>query len=220
MKPGLFITFEGSEGCGKSTQIGLLEERLKKEGRDVLRLREPGGTELGEKIRNLFQHDEAGEGMSPETELLLVNASRAQLVREKIRPALERGEIVLCDRFYDSTVAYQGYGRGLDLALVRRVIDVAVGDTRPDRTFLISLPRQLAEHRLKIRSALDEWSDDRMEKSERDFFERVEEGFFDLNANEGERIHLIEGSRAIEVVHEEIWAEVETMLAAGEGRGL
>lgn len=220
MKPGLFITFEGSEGCGKSTQIGLLEERLKKEGRDVLRLREPGGTELGEKIRNLFQHDEAGEGMSPETELLLVNASRAQLVREKIRPALERGLVVLCDRFYDSTIAYQGYGRGLDLALVRRVIDVAVGDTRPDRTFLISLPRQLAEHRLKIRSALDEWSDDRMEKSERDFFERVEEGFFDLNANEGERVHLVEGSRAIEVVHEEIWAEVETMLAAGEGRGL
>ena len=220
MKPGLFITFEGSEGSGKSTQIGLLEERLKKEGRDVLRLREPGGTELGEKIRNLFQHDEAGEGMSPETELLLVNASRAQLVREKIRPALERGLVVLCDRFYDSTIAYQGYGRGLDLALVRRVIDVAVGDTRPDRTFLISLPRQLAEHRLKIRSALDEWSDDRMEKSERDFFERVEEGFFDLNANEGERVHLVEGSRAIEVVHEEIWAEVETMLAAGEGRGL
>lgn len=212
MKSGLFITFEGSEGCGKSTQIGLLEERLKEEGREVLRLREPGGTELGEKIRNLFQHDEAGEGMSPETELLLVNASRAQLVREKIRPALERGAIVLCDRFYDSTVAYQGYGRGLDLALVRRVIDVAVGDTRPDCTFLISLPRQLAEHRLKIRSALDEWSDDRMEKSERDFFERVEEGFFDLNASEGGRIHLIEGSRAIEVVQSEIWEEVETLL--------
>jgi dTMP kinase len=212
MKSGLFITFEGSEGCGKSTQIGLLEERLKEEGREVLRLREPGGTELGEKIRNLFQHDEAGEGMSPETELLLVNASRAQLVREKIRPALERGAIVLCDRFYDSTVAYQGYGRGLDLALVRRVIDVAVGDTRPDCTFLISLPRQLAEHRLKIRSALDEWSDDRMEKSERDFFERVEEGFFDLNASEGGRIHLIEGSRAIEVVQAEIWEEVETLL--------
>ncbi len=215
MKTGLFITFEGGEGCGKSTQIGLLEERLKGEGREVLRLREPGGTELGEKIRNLFQHDEAGEGMSPETELLLVNASRAQLVREKIRPALERGEIVLCDRFYDSTVAYQGYGRGLDLALVRRVIEVAVGATRPDRTFLISLPRQLAEHRLKIRSALDEWSDDRMEKSEREFFERVEEGFFDLNASEGERIHLIEGSRAIEVVHEEIWGEVEAMLKGG-----
>ncbi len=215
MKTGLFITFEGGEGCGKSTQIGLLEERLKGEGREVLRLREPGGTELGEKIRNLFQHDEAGEGMSPETELLLVNASRAQLVREKIRPALERGEIVLCDRFYDSTVAYQGYGRGLDLALVRRIIDVAVGATRPDRTFLISLPRQLAEHRLKIRSALDEWSDDRMEKSEREFFERVEEGFFDLNASEGERIHLIEGSRAIEVVHEEIWGEVEAMLKGG-----
>ncbi len=215
MKTGLFITFEGGEGCGKSTQIGLLEERLKGEGREVLRLREPGGTELGEKIRNLFQHDEAGEGMSPETELLLVNASRAQLVREKIRPALERGEIVLCDRFYDSTVAYQGYGRGLDLALVRRVIEVAVGATRPDRTFLISLPRQLAEHRLKIRSALDEWSDDRMDKSEREFFERVEEGFFDLNASEGERIHLIEGSRAIEVVHEEIWGEVEAMLKGG-----
>ncbi len=213
MSSGLFITFEGSEGCGKSTQIDLLEKRLVEEGRETLRLREPGGTELGEKIRHLFQHDEAGHGMSPETELLLVNASRAQLVREKIRPALERGDVVLCDRFYDSTIAYQGYGRGLDLDLVRRVIDVAVGDTRPDRTFLLSLPRQLAEHRLELRSALDEWSDDRLEQSDREFFERVEEGFFDLNASEGGRVHLVEGSRAVEVVHAEIWAEVERLLA-------
>ncbi len=214
MNHGLFITFEGGEGCGKSTQIGLLEERLLAEGREVLRLREPGGTAIGEKIRNLFQHDEAGEGMTPETELLLVNASRAQLVREKIRPALERGAIVLCDRFYDSTIAYQGYGRGLDLALARRVIDAAVGQTRPDRTFLLTVSREIAEERVSRRSAQNAVGDDRMEKSDREFFERVEEGFLALQANEGERIHLIDGSRAVEVVHEDIWNEVRALLEA------
>ena len=212
MSKGVFITFEGSEGCGKSTQIKLLEERLVAGGREVVRLREPGGTPLGEKMRNLFQHDEAGEGMTPETELLLVNASRAQLVREKIRPALERGAVVLCDRFYDSTLAYQGFGRGLDLDMVRRVIDVAVGDTRPDRTLLMSLPRQLAEHRLNIRSAADEWSDDRMEKSEREFFERVEEGFFDLETAEPDRIKLIEGSKSIEEVQDLVWNAVADLM--------
>lgn len=213
MSKGVFITFEGSEGCGKSTQIKLLEGRLVSEGREVVRLREPGGTAIGEKMRNLFQHDEAGEGMMPETELLLVNASRAQLVREKIRPALERGAVVLCDRFYDSTLAYQGYGRGLDLDMARRVIDVAVGGTRPDRTLLISLPRQLAEHRLNIRSATDEWSDDRMEKSEREFFERVDEGFFDLETAEPERIRLIEGSKSIDEVQELVWNAVADLVA-------
>src|SRR5207244_1881537 len=134
MPQGRFITFEGTEGAGKTTQIELLTERLRERGHIVRAVREPGGTPVGEEIRHTLKHSAQSQGMAPETELLLMNASRAQLVREVIRPAMAAGEIVLCDRFYDSTVAYQGYGRGLDLKLVKLVIDVAVGDTRPDLT--------------------------------------------------------------------------------------
>src|SRR5215475_4567690 len=122
---GLFITFEGTEGCGKSTQISHLAERLRALGRRVRTLREPGGTPIGEEIRHTLKHSQDNAAMTAEAELLLMNASRAQLVREIIRPALAAGEIVLCDRFYDSTIAYQGYGRGLDLKMVRNIIDVA-----------------------------------------------------------------------------------------------
>src|SRR6478609_2208013 len=123
---GLFITFEGTEGCGKSTQITLLAERLRARGRTVRTLREPGGTPIGEEIRHTLKHSHDNAAMTSEAELLLMNASRAQLVREVIRPALAAGEIVLCDRFYDSTVAYQGYGRQLDLQIVKEMIDFAV----------------------------------------------------------------------------------------------
>jgi hypothetical protein len=129
---GLFITFEGNEGSGKSTQISLLAERLRSLGYAVRTLREPGGTPIGEEIRHTLKHSLANEAMTPEAELLLMNASRAQLVREVIRPALAGGDIVLCDRFFDSTTAYQGYGRRLDLSLVKSIVDFAVGDTRPD----------------------------------------------------------------------------------------
>src|SRR5215471_1038863 len=122
--PGLFITFEGTEGSGKTTQISLLAERLRFRGHHVRTVREPGGTPIGEEIRHTLKHSADNQAMTSEAELLLMNASRAQLVREVIRPALAGGEIVLCDRFYDSTVAYQGYGRGLDLKLVNAIIDV------------------------------------------------------------------------------------------------
>src|ERR1700749_2251049 len=125
MSKGTLITFEGSEGCGKSTQIN-----LRALGYRVRTSREPGGTPIGEEIRHTLKHSKANEAMTPEAELLLMNASRAQLVREVIRPALAAGQIVLSDRFYDSTTAYQGYGRELDLKMVKAVIDVAVGDTR------------------------------------------------------------------------------------------
>src|SRR6476660_5436474 len=124
---GLFITFEGTEGSGKSTQILLLAKRLRAVGHKVRTLREPGGTPIGEEIRHTLKHSAANQAMTPEAELLLMNASRAQLVREVIRPALTAGEIVLSDRFYDSTVAYQGHGRGLDLNMVKSIIEVAVG---------------------------------------------------------------------------------------------
>src|SRR6185436_14257608 len=137
--PGLFITFEGTEGSGKSTQIALLADRLRALKRTVRTLREPGGTPIGEEIRHTLKHSHDNAAMTAEAELLLMNASRAQLVREVIRPAMAAGEIVLCDRFYDSTTAYQGYGRGLDLKTVQAVIDFAVGETRPDLTLLLNI---------------------------------------------------------------------------------
>jgi dTMP kinase len=145
--PGLFITFEGTEGSGKTTQISLLAERLRFLGRHVRTVREPGGTPIGEEIRHTLKHSAVNQAMTPEAELLLMNASRAQLVREVIRPALAAGDIVLCDRFYDSTVAYQGYGRGLDLKMVNVIVDVAVGDTRPSLTVLMLVPHELTEQR-------------------------------------------------------------------------
>ena len=127
---GLFLTFEGNEGSGKSTQVARLARRLELMGREVVTLREPGGTPIGEEIRHTLKHSPANQAMTAEAELLLMNASRAQLVREIIRPALASGKVVLCDRFYDSTTAYQGYGRGLDVSVVRAVIEFAVGPTR------------------------------------------------------------------------------------------
>src|SRR5690348_845826 len=139
--PGLFISFEGTEGSGKSTQVSLLAEHLRFEGYTVRTIREPGGTPIGEEIRHTLKHSADNAAMTAETELLLMNASRAQLVREVIRPALAAGEIVICDRFYDSTTAYQGYGRQIDQQTVRTIITIAVGETRPDLTLLLTIPQ-------------------------------------------------------------------------------
>src|SRR6266568_1494941 len=139
---GLFITFEGTEGSGKTTQISLLAEHLRSLGHIVRTTREPGGTPIGEEIRHTLKHSAANTAMTAEAELLLMNASRAQLVREVIRPALAAGEIVLSDRFYDSTIAYQGYGRGLDLERIKVITDLAVGDTWPDLTLLLVVPHE------------------------------------------------------------------------------
>ena len=136
---GMFISFEGNEGCGKSTQIALLTERLRAAGRNVIALREPGGTGLGEALRDILKTPTEGVEIDPVSELLLMNASRAQLVRQVIEPHLAQGAIVLVDRFFDSTVVYQGYGRGLDLDLVRKTIEVAVGKTIPDLTLLLKV---------------------------------------------------------------------------------
>jgi dTMP kinase len=166
---GLLITFEGSEGTGKSTQVPLLVSRLRSEGYAVRALREPGGTPIGEEIRHTLKHSPSNGAMTAETELLLMNASRAQLVREVIRPSLAAGEIVVCDRFYDSTVAYQGYGRGLPLESVRRIIDFAVGQTRPDLTLLFALPPEQSEHRRLTRQTQLPFVRDRLEEAGREF---------------------------------------------------
>src|SRR6266478_4506716 len=150
---GLFISFEGTEGSGKSTQVSLLAEHLRVLGRKVRLLREPGGTPIGEEIRHTLKHSHDNAAMTAEAELLLMNASRAQLVREVLRPALAAGEIVLSDRFYDSTTAYQGYGRNLDLKLVKAVIDFAVGETRPQLTLLLHVPPEVSQARLASRQS-------------------------------------------------------------------
>src|ERR1044071_2593117 len=164
---GVLVTFEGTEGSGKSTHIELLARRLRANGRSVRVLREPGGTPIGEEIRHTLKHSQQNQAMTPEAELLLMNASRAQLVREVIRPALAAAEIILCDRFYDSTIAYQAYGRGLDLKRVQSVIDFAVGETRPDLTLLLHVPIDVSEARRQIRQSTTVPERDRFEESDR-----------------------------------------------------
>lgn len=202
---GFFVTFEGTEGGGKSTQITLLAERLRQTGRKVQVLREPGGTAIGEEIRHTLKHSHQNHGMTPETELLLINASRAQLVRELIRPALEAGEIVLCDRFYDSTVAYQGYGRELDLEFVRSVIAFAVGPTRPNLTILLRVPIKISEWRRQARGQNNGMTRDRFEEADRAFFLRVEQGFDAIAAEEPERVRVVDATGTIESVHSAVW---------------
>lgn len=209
---GFFITFEGTEGGGKTTQINLLAERIRGLGRVCRLLREPGGTPIGEEIRHTLKHSAANRSMTAEAELLLMNASRAQLVREVIRPALHAGEIVLCDRFYDSTTAYQGYGRGLGLGFVRSVIEFAIGDVRPDLTVLLSIPVKVSEARRRTRMDATLTQPDRFEESDRDFFLRVEEGYLAIAAAEPNRVRLIDATQSVETVAALIWKEVSTRL--------
>lgn len=212
MSKGRFITFEGTEGCGKSTQIKLLAERLKELGHKVRMLREPGGTPIGEEIRHTLKHSQQNHAMTPEAELLLMNASRAQLVREIIRPALEAGEIVLCDRFYDSTTAYQGYGREMNLEQVKSVIDFAVGDTRPDLTLFLHVPAEVSEDRLRSRQTNLPFIRDRFEEADRKFFERVAAGYAAISASEPERIQFVNGAQPVQNVCVRIWELVENIL--------
>lgn len=220
---GLFITLEGTEGAGKSTQLDLLAARIEACGRVVRRLREPGGTDVGEEIRMLLKRPRPAGAMAPETELLLMNASRAQLVREVIRPALGRLEVVLCDRFYDSTEAYQGHGRGLDRAWITRIVDFAVEGTRPDLTLLLEVPVELSEARRGSRrsepagvktakGAARAVGPDRFEQADRAFFERVEQGFRVIAAREPGRFRCVDGAGSPESVAQAIWAQVEPLL--------
>lgn len=209
---GWFITFEGNEGSGKTTQIALLADRLRAQGRRVRVLREPGGTPIGEEIRHTLKHSKDNAAMTPEAELLLMNASRAQLVREVIRPALANGEVVLCDRFYDSTTAYQGYGRQLDLARVGEIISFAVGTTRPHLTLLLEVPQHVSDERLLKRQATLPFMRDRMEEADHSFFQRVASGFAQIAQQEPQRIRVIDAARPVATVHENIWQEVVASL--------
>jgi dTMP kinase len=210
---GLFISFEGSEGCGKSTQIERLAARFRDSGRDVVTLREPGGCPLGEKIRDLLKFDPAGAGMTAEAELLLFAASRAQLVREVIRPALQRGAVVLCDRFLDSTTVYQGVARAIAPASVALVNSFATGGTLPEVTLLLDL--DAAEGRR--RAASRKGPADRMEQEREEFYEAVRRGYLELAASEPSRIAVIDASGDVEAVGTAIAAALTERLKGNHG---
>lgn len=193
---GVFITFEGGEGCGKSTQLQHLVARLEAEGHVVRVLREPGGTATGEAVRELLLDPESL--VSPVCELLLYEAARAQLVDTVIRPALERGEVVVCDRFFDSTTAYQGHGRGLPLDTIEMLNAIATSGLRPHRTIVLDLSVAEGLCRATRQGA------DRLESAGDDFHERVREGFLAVAAAEPERVRVVDAVGTQEQVHDRI----------------
>jgi dTMP kinase len=205
----LFITLEGPDGGGKSTQARLLVEYLTARGTPALLTREPGGTTIGDQIRRTLM-DLGNTGMQPRTEILLFSASRAQIVHQVIRPRLEAGGVVVCDRFYDSTLAYQGYGHGLDLTALRAITDFATGGLRPDLTFLIDLP---AEDGLRRRRRGGQWN--RLDAYDLGFHQRVRQGYFDLAAAEPDRWVTVDATRPVEAVQSEIRRLVEARLEGG-----
>lgn len=195
-----FITLEGSEGCGKSTQVRRLAARLEKAGVPVLVTREPGGTEIGESIRELLQFAPESANMTAETELLLFEASRSQLVREVIKPALARGDCVIADRFFDSTTVYQGAARRLDMQMVEQLNRFAAGGCIPDLTFVLDVDLKTARSRMQAPRRPD-----RMEMQSDDFYERVCAGYRELAKREPKRTVLIDGTKSADSIETEIW---------------
>jgi dTMP kinase len=201
-----FITFEGSEGSGKSTQAQRLAARLQRSGVPHLLTREPGGTPIGESIRDLLQFAPHNSNMTPETELLLFEASRSQLVREVIKPALERGMCVIADRFFDSTTVYQGAARKLDRQMIERFNAFAVGDCTPDITFVLDVNAATAESRMQREPR----KADRMEQQPADFYERVREGYRELAMHTPKRIVMVAASDDVDEIEKQIWERLSS----------
>lgn len=204
----MFVTFEGPEGGGKTTQIRLLADWLRSQGCDVVMTREPGGTRIGNAVRSVLLNPEHVE-MRSEAEILLFSAARAQLVGEVIRPQLERGGVVLSDRFADSTFAYQGYGRQLDLDALRMITQFATGGLAPDLTICLDVP-VLEGLRRKQGGELAEWN--RMEREEREFHERVRTGYLALASAAKERWLVVDAAQSVEQVQAAIRARVQQLL--------
>ena len=195
MNKGLFITFEGIDGCGKTTQINLLKEHLEKQGKKVLLTREPGAKGLGEKLREILLNYDGD--VSPNCESFLFLADRAQHIDTIIKPAVERGEIVLCDRHTDSTIAYQGYGRGIDIKQIRMLNDLATSNMKPDLTFIFDIDIETSMQRVGK-------TKDRMESAGIEFFRKVREGYINISKEEPERVKLIDGTKNIDDIHKEV----------------
>jgi dTMP kinase len=211
--PGLFITFEGGEGSGKTTQLEALLTHLRSAGREAVTTRDPGGTPIGKQIRALVL-DRDHTRMAPAAELLLYEASRAQLVQEIIRPALATDRIVLCDRFIDSTVAYQGYGRRLDLDVIAQLNALATGGLHPDLTFLLDLDPVLGLARATQRVAERHERHDRIEGEVLAFHQRVRAGYQSIAAAEPERVTVLDASLAVPEVQGHIFRRVAEALRA------
>ncbi len=213
-QPGIFITFEGSEGCGKTTQIERLAHALQATGRRVVLTREPGGTAVGEQIRHVLQHSRDSEAMTPEAELLLFAASRAQLVRELITPALAAGAAVISDRFLDSTTVYQGVARRLAATDVARINDFAVGTCRPHLTFILDLPASEARARVFNRpdDAGKTTAPDRIEREPLDFYERVRAGYLELASRDPGRFRVLDAAQSRDAIAAQIIHTVQETL--------
>jgi len=205
---GLFLTIEGLDGAGKTTQVKLLQEWFRKQGYDPLFTREPGGTRAGDAIRNLLLNREY-TGLVPVAEALLYAASRAQLVAEVIRPALARGRLVVCDRFVDSSIAYQAYGRGLPRAFVEEINRQATGGLKPRLTILLDLEPDLREERLRGQGRQ---ARDRLEAETGDFYTRVREGYLALARENRDRIKVIPARQSIEEVHRQVLEHITKIL--------
>src|SRR5674476_546538 len=199
----MFITFEGIDFCGKSTQVELLQNYLIEKSKNVLLIREPGGTEISEKIRDILL-DKKNYKMSMESEILLFSASRAQLVREKIRPFLDQGYYVISDRFHDSTTAYQGYGRGIPIESVNHINSVAIEHTIPDLTFFIDIPVSESVNRKNLKHPNEL---DRIEISHDHFYEKVRMGYFQI-AKQEKRFRVLDGTLNIAEIHNIITSEL------------
>jgi dTMP kinase len=202
----MFITFEGIDKSGKTTQSTILIDRLKEKGLDVLFLREPGGTRISEMIRDILLDSNNSE-MFPQTEYLLYSASRAQLVNQVIRPALEQKKAVICDRFYDSSSAYQGFGRGIGLSVIEFINNFAAG-IRPDITFFIDVDLEESKHRLNKQNI----EKDRLESAGDEFFNKVRSGFFEVAEKESDRFFILNGKLPKVELSGEIWKIVENKL--------
>ncbi|WP_339094489.1 dTMP kinase [Deinococcus sp. VB142] len=202
---GLFITLEGPEGAGKTTQLARLEARLRETGRRVTVTREPGGTPLGLRVREVVL--DPALDMGPLSEFLLYSASRAQLVQDVLRPALERGDVVLCDRYFDSSLAYQGAGRGLPLALLRDLTREVTGGLTPDLTVLLDLDPALGLERAAQRGQAD-----RLEQADLAFHQRVRAGFLELAQAEPQRFAVLDAAQGADAVEAQLWAAVESKL--------
>jgi dTMP kinase len=207
---GKLISFEGSEGSGKTSQIARLASRLQKMKRDVVTVREPGGTEIGEQIRNIIVHNSKGDEMTPETELLLFAAARAQLVREVIAPALMRGAIVLSDRFLDSSTVYQGIGRNLAADPVAQINRFAVGSVMPDVTIVIDVPTKVGLARIHQRA-----SDlpDRMERENINFYDKIRKGYLVLAKGMPGRFVVVDGSKDEAWTEKKIWEALKSRIS-------
>ena len=203
MKHGRFVSFEGIEGCGKTTQIALLSEALKRRSIPHSVTREPGGTAVGEGIRKILLHSETIH-LTAAAELLLFYASRSQNILEKIEPSLARGEVVICDRFYHASMAYQGYGRGIPIEFIEKLTDLVCGERRPEITILLDIEPEVGLARARARNSKRSEDEGRFEMEEIPFYTKIRNGYLELAHRERDRIRTVAANRPIDVIHQDV----------------